>query len=417
MEASMRHRIPNRTASRRGNYSMTMGVLLPILIGFGALSVDISYINMARTQVQNVSDAASHAAYVGFRATPGGESDRIAVGEDAAEFVVERNLIGNQKGILDSLEFGEWDFGDRSFTAGGDINSAKAVVVRNESNGNELDLFFAPLLNYPHIDVAGMGTAAGRTRQLMLISDVSGSFANDIDKANDANVAFLDYMNQNPLPGDLLGHVIFSGTANYPDLHELASPLTQYASLKNEFVKLDVCYDIPDSDPLRGSPPETGCFTSQARGLHRALMEFIENGDAREFQGMILLTDGLANTFLEEDDNDNGGQGTAEDDAEYLVERMWFGGSYSYKVWECALGAEDDDDPSCGLSDYSGEFDGGVHLWTVYFGSNGANVSWLQSLTEIGPGNRGASYDTDDSSELEKIYIEIASSIPVVLTD
>ncbi len=411
----MRHQIPARARSRRGNYTMTMGVLMPILIGFGALSVDISYINMARTQTQNVSDAASHAAYVGFRATGGDDAARIAVGEDAADFVVSRNLIGNSTGHLDSLEFGEWDFENKEFTAGGDINSAKAVVVRNKDNDNELGLFFAPLLNQPSKDIAGTGTAAGRTRQLMLISDVSGSFSGDIDKANDANVAFLTYMRDNPLPGDLLGHVVFAGTANFPDLYELASPANEYAAMKAEFEKLDVCYNMPGD--LRGSPEENACHTSQARGLHRALQEFMEHGDAREFQGMILLTDGVANTFLEEDDDDGGGGGTAEDDAEYLIDLMWFGGSFNYKVWECDIGAEEYDDPSCGLNTYAGDFDGGVHLWTVYFGSDGSNISWLESLVEIGPGNRGDAYDTDDSSELEKIYIEIASSIPVVLTD
>lgn len=411
----MRHQISARARSRRGNYTMTMGVMMPILIGFGALSVDISYINMARTQTQNVSDAASHAAYVGFRATPGDDSDRKDVGQDAADFVVARNLIGNSTGVLDSLEFGEWDFEDKEFMAGGNINSAKAVVVRDTDNGNQLDLFFAPLLNQPSKDVSGTGTAAGRTRQLMLISDVSGSFSNDIGKANDANVAFLTYMKNNPLPGDLLGHVVFAGSVNFPDLYELSSPANNYDAMKAEFEKLDVCTNMPGD--LRGSPEIGSCFTSQARGLHRALQEFIENGDAREFQGMILLTDGLANTFLEENDDDEGGTATAEDDAEFLVDLMWFGGNFSYKVWECDIGAEDHDDPSCGLSVYSGDFAGGVHLWTVYFGSNGSNIDWLESLVEIGPGNRGDAYDTDDSSELENIYVEIASSIPVVLTD
>ena len=410
----MRHSIPNRTRSRRGNYTMTMGVLMPILIGFGALSVDISYINMARTQTQNVSDAASHAAYVGFRATGGSDADRIAVGEDAAEFVVSKNLIGNSTGHLDDLDFGEWDFENREFTPGGDINSARAVVVRNKDNDNELGLFFAPLLNQPSKDLWGSGTAAGRTRQLMLISDVSCSFSDDIGQANLANIAFLDYMNENPLPGDLLGHVLFAGTSNFPDLHELASPTNDYTSLKTEFAKLDVCTKMPGA--FRGSP-EVNCWTSQARGLHRALQEFIENGDTREFQGMIMLSDGQANTFLEEDDNDGGGASTARADTEYLVDRMWFGGTYTYNVWECPLGVEDEDDASCGLNTYAGDFDGGVHLWTVYFGTNDSNISWLEDLTEIGPGNRGEARNTDDPTELEKIYIEIASSIPVVLTD
>jgi hypothetical protein len=431
MEVGMRQRIPSLRNSRRGNYMMTMGIFMPVLIGFGALSVDISYINMARTQTQNVADAASHAAYVAYRAT--GDT---SVGDAAASFVVSENRIGNAVGTLElPVSYGEWDFDNRTFDANGNfINSARAVVSRKTDNSNQLDLFFAPILGHNHANVESHGVAAGRTRQMILISDVSGSFSGDIGKANLANIAFLDYMEQNPMPGDLLGHVVFAGTANFPDLHELASPVDDYDSLKDEFAKLDVCYRMPTTvrptgnsiaeggvgvpaGALRGSPLESACHTSQARGLHRALQEFIENGDDREFQAMLLLTDGVANTYLTENVNNGSGGGTAEDDAEQLIWWMWYGGNYSYDVWECDLGANNSSHPSCGLNSYSGSFGGGVHLWTVYFGSNGSNVAWLEYLVSIGVGNRGEAKNTDDPDELEAIYIEIASSIPVVLTD
>lgn len=404
---------------------MTMGIFLPVLVGFGALSVDISYINLARTQTQNVADAASHAAFVGYR-SGGNDPD---VGNAAAAFVVSENLIGNQVGHLDPVVYGEWDFDAKTFTPGGDVNSAKAYVSRSDANAspNQLDLFFAPILGFNKANVVAHGVAAGRTRQIMLISDVSGSFSGDIDKANDANVAFLDYMKDNPLPGDLLGHVVFAGTGNFPDLHELASPVDDYTSLLTEFQKLDVCTSMPSGiraasylvpeGKLRGVPPDRDCFTSQARGLHRAMQEFIEHGDSREFQGMILLTDGQANTSIRSSNNNNS-TSTAEDDAENLVSWMWYGGTFNYSVWECTSWAATNKwHSSCGLQSYSGTFAGGVHLWTVYFGSNGSNVAWLESLVEIGDGNRGEAKDTDDASQLEAIYLEIAASIPVVLTD
>ena len=60
--------LPNGGRSeRRGNYSMLMGLLVWIVIGFSAFSVDIALITMAELQAQATADAASHAALVAFR--------------------------------------------------------------------------------------------------------------------------------------------------------------------------------------------------------------------------------------------------------------------------------------------------------------------------------------------------------------
>ncbi len=401
-------RIQDSRQRRRGNYTMTMGVLMPILIGFGALSVDISYINMARTQSQNVADAASHAALVAYRST---NDEDIAL--DTAEFVISRNLVGNQPATLDALELGEWDFDDRSFDPTSSyINAAAARVSRTESNGDALGLFFAPLLGHSTADVRAAGTAAGRTRQVMLVTDVSGSFAGDIDSAREATTAFLDYMRDNPFPGDLLGHAVFAGRKTFPLLHELASPTDDYVSLHTRFQLLDVC--SASSGDLRGAPTNSNsCYTSQARGMHYALQEFLTRGDAREFQAVVLLTDGQANTHLTSN-RDGRWSSTARSDTEMLRDVMWEGGAFSYRVWECPIGQGDTS--GCGLETYAGDLEGGVHLWTVYFGSSGSNVSWLESLTDFA-GNRGTSQNTTDPDEMVEIMVEIASSIPVVLTD
>jgi hypothetical protein len=387
---------------------MTMGVLMPILIGFAALSVDISYINMARTQSQNVADAASHAALIAYRST--NDPD---IARETAEFIVSRNLVGNDVATLTELNLGEWSFKDRTFDPTSTfINGAEAVVSRSEADDNPLELFFAPLLGHATADVMGHGTAAGRTRQVMLVTDVSGSFANDIDSAREATTAFLTYMRDNPLPGDLLGHAVFAGRKTFPLLHSLASPTDDYASLYNRFQLLEVCSAARGE--LRGSPTNSNsCFTSQARGLHYALQEFAVRGDAREFQAVVLLTDGQANTHLSSN-RDGRTRWTAEDDTEMLRDVMWEGGAYAYRVWECPIGQRNT--RGCGLRSYSGEFDGGVHLWTVYFGSQGSNVRWLEDLVDF-DGNRGTAENTTDPDEMVRIMVDIASSIPVVLTD
>lgn len=400
--------LPNRRASRRGNYLMTLSAFMPILIGFAALSVDISYITMSHTQAQNVADAAAHAAFVSYRAT--GDT---AIGDAAAEFVVSKNTVGNTPATLDGVEYGEWDFDTYTFDGSSAfINSAKAAVSRTQDKGNQLDLFFAPLLGFNHADVGGESVTAGRTRQVMLITDVSCSFANDIDSARAANIAFLDYMRDNPFPNDLLGQAVFAGRKTFPLLHDLASPTDDYDSLNTAFQTLEICSRV--TGPFRGSPTYSrSCYTSQARGMHYALQEFVSRGDSREFQAMILITDGQANTHLTSN-RDGRYSSTARYDAELLRDLMWNGGTFNYQVWECPI--NDYDTSNCGLETYVGYFAGGVHLWTVYFGSSGSNVSWLQSLVDF-EGNRGSAKDTDDPDNLEAIMLEIASSLPVVIAD
>lgn len=387
---------------------MTMGIFLPMFIGFAALSVDISYINMSKTQSQNVADAASHAAFVSYRAT-----QNLSAADAAAEFIVSQNTVGGGQASLERVEYGEWDFDSLQFTVNSAyINSARAVVSRNTASGNELKLFFAPLLGQTTANVRGQAVSAGRTRQIMLVTDVSCSFRSDIDSARDANIAFLDYMAAHPYPGDLLGQAVFAGRKTFPLLHELASPIQDYNSLLSEFQKLNICSRMRGD--LKGSPTYSGsCYTSQARGMHWAFQEFITNGDPREFQAIVLLTDGQANTHLTSS-RDGRYRSTAESDTEMIRDFMWDGGSYAYDVWECPYGERYTS--NCGIRSYSGSFNGGVHLWTVYFGGSGSNVSWLQSLTDF-DGNRGSSKDTEDPSELEVIMVEIASSIPIVITD
>ena len=46
---------------RRGNYSMIYGIMLPIFIGFTALSVDTSWQRISQSQAQDVADAAAYA--------------------------------------------------------------------------------------------------------------------------------------------------------------------------------------------------------------------------------------------------------------------------------------------------------------------------------------------------------------------
>ena len=96
MRTSLRH--------RRGNYTMLLAVALLVVLGFGALALDVSYMLMARGQAQDVADAASQAAIVVLRQT--GDRDAAL---DAAERIVSWNQVAGRPPDLLDVDFGTWD--------------------------------------------------------------------------------------------------------------------------------------------------------------------------------------------------------------------------------------------------------------------------------------------------------------------
>lgn len=390
---------------RRGNYLMTMPFFLPVMIGFAAISVDVSYINMSKTQAQNVADAASHAAFVSYRTT-----NSFTVGDASAAYIVQANRVGNGTATLDSVQYGEWDFDEANPALRFDptsqyVNAAKATVSRQ--GGNALDLFFAPILGYNTANVDADGVTAGRTREIMIVQDVSCSFDDDIFNARNANLAFLDYMADHPYPGDKIGMTLFGGMAQYPVLQELRLVEGNYTAIRNRFEDLDYCSALPNY--LDGNP-SSHCNTAQARGLHQARDEFIARGDSREFQAVILISDGLPTAYLSGGGNVGSQYNgrTQKREAELVINQLDQGGSHTYRIWLCNSSGG-----NCQNYVRTATFQGGVHVWTVTFENGGGNFSWMDSL----PRGMGRSYRTPDPSELENIMLEIASSIPVVLTE
>lgn len=405
--------------SRRGNYMMTMPFFIPVLVGFAALSIDISYINMSHTQAQHVADAASHAALVGYRAT-----NQTSTGDAAAQWIIDNNKVGNGPAKLaQPIEYGEWDFSSMTLdTSSQYINGARAQIARNKINSNALDLFFAPILGYPEADITTMGVTAGRTRQIMLVQDVSCSFGgNDIKNSRDANVAFLDYLDAHPYPRDMIGMTLFGGRAWYPPVYNLSLVETHYSAMRNEFLAVDICSAMPSY--MHGTP-DPHCSTTQARGIILAREQFQKFGDPREFKAIVIISDGEPNVGLKSGENNGSSMsiraanqvwGRDKDDNDM---RTW-----NYEAYGC----RDKNDPvhpnyldgATGSSkcqnrwDYT-FFEGDVHMWSVFFNEGGGNENWMKNNMVKG---LGRPYATTDSDELSQIMVEIASSIPVVLTD
>ena len=182
---------------------MVMGVMLPVFIGFAALSTDTSWMEMAKSQTQDVADSAAHAALVELRRT-GSTSRATAV----AKYLVERNAVGEGHGDLADIRFGGWRRGDTSIDESAPRPNATEVTISREDD-NALPLYFAKIWNRDDVELRSSAVSAARSLHVVLVMDITGSFRFDIHYARDGAVAFAEVLHDTAGEDDRLGMVTF----------------------------------------------------------------------------------------------------------------------------------------------------------------------------------------------------------------
>ena len=148
-------------ASRRGAIALLAAVFLVVAAAFLAFSVDLGYLVVVESELQNAADAAALSA---ARALSGGREAAVA----AAQVWAGRNTAAGRPVELvpeEDVEIGQWDVATASFTAlpPGAPEAANAVRVtcrRTAARGNPLNLFFAPILGTRHGGVQASAVAA-----------------------------------------------------------------------------------------------------------------------------------------------------------------------------------------------------------------------------------------------------------------
>ncbi len=392
-------RFSMKRRTRGGNYTMIVGITIPVIFGFTAIALDIAYLELARTQAQNVADAASHAAFAVYRDTLD-----VDLGIEAATYIVEHNSVGDGLGTLAALEYGGWDPLDGNFSVANPWTNAVKVQV-SRSGTNHLPPLMSVVFGNDGWDIFSDAVTAGTTRELMVVQDITGSMATQMDDARAANLALLDYLINSPYPDDQVGMVTFvGGVQDVP-----WSPLTKVEGNEDAtealWATLDVCNcNVPWYEaacqlnpPVEGNsadydtcwewfcdieygninenPHMQDCFeegsqTNPGPGVSQAVDEILAKGDPTAFEGIILVSDGLPCC----------GELVAEREAEGIA-----------------------------AVDYA--YDNGIHVWSIGLNDEGDDFTYLEGLIR----GYGQFYETPDSDELAGIMLDVATSIPVML--
>jgi len=156
--------------NRRGATLVLVALLIVFIIGICAFAIDLGYIMLVRTELQNAADSG---ALAGAGAMVQGQD---AAEEEAVIFALlndapDRPLSADNV----ALEFGEWDRELRSFSGGALQPSALMVTVSSTTQ----PFFFGRVFGNQGFTTQASAVATFQPRDIMLVLDYSGSMCFD----------------------------------------------------------------------------------------------------------------------------------------------------------------------------------------------------------------------------------------------
>ncbi|MES2642371.1 MAG: TadG family pilus assembly protein [Myxococcota bacterium] len=411
---------------------MLFAFALLILLGFGALAIDVGYIRLAQMQTQDIADAASQAAMYRLRRT--GDLDDART---AALATVEQNRVVGTEPVLEHVTFGIWDhtFDPPRFTANDTSpNAVRVGVSRTGENG--VGLFLARLFGFDFAHITREATSAARSLNVILVMDITGSWHNsasggasqrDFANARGAAVAFLDTLETSYGEYDQVAMTVFTGRyawefTPFTYLQDEASSGTARAA----WTAMNIASQggTPRSYPKvctlktggSGSSakanvftgPTGGCYPNMPReytdetgtdhttGISLAREMFEENDDPTAFRAMVVLTDGAPNPI-------GATQGKYRA-ADGYTETRWreYVGPRPHSVAQIKA---DSNTLTQEMYDTLG-----VNTWVVSFRDDN---SFMHTM----PKGVGYYTLTSDSSALAGIFEDIANSLPMAIVE
>lgn len=159
-------------SQRTGTVLILAAVLLIIVFGFLAFTVDVGYMSFEKARLQNAADFAALGAAV-----------EIPNGEDAVRLAAQQIAADNESGggpvTLNSgdIELGMFDFESKVFTPGTTAPNA----VRVTANLDDQPFFFAPVLGYDEFDMQATAIGMLNPRDIVFVVDTSGSMNDDTE--------------------------------------------------------------------------------------------------------------------------------------------------------------------------------------------------------------------------------------------
>ena len=299
----------NRTPDRRlGATMMTVVILLPVLFILAAMAINLAYIQVVRTKVQIVTDAAARAAGAAYVESGSEEAALAAARQMSALNPVQDTVVPIE---ADDLEYG---LSSRtaanqafSFTTGTGGNSVRLTTNAFAGGaGTALKPFF-PMFS-PDMDIRPTCTATNSqtTLDVAVIIDRSGSMSFAADEASGGGTpaaapdgwAYGDPVPPNSRWLDLIASVdsFCDELASTSKIEKIA--LVSYSDNVSIDVNLTDDYGLITSNNLAISSAFHGGRTNVGGGILQGIEAVTDPTHGRPWaiNALVLMSDGKHNT-------------------------------------------------------------------------------------------------------------------------
>ncbi len=179
---------------RRGVVAVQVAVVLVLLLGFAALTIDVGVIYNTRSDLQRTADAAALAAAAKLADYSNG-SPLPAARQVAVDFVRANHVFGKELELdlnADVL-FGRANFNEETglfdFETTETMPDAVRISVRHteDSPNGSAELFFARVFGVSETQISARATAVMVPRDIAVVADLSASHNDDSELSNYPN--------------------------------------------------------------------------------------------------------------------------------------------------------------------------------------------------------------------------------------
>ncbi len=154
----------------RGAASIMVAVSLVVILGMGALAVDLGYVMSTRSEVQKAADASALAAasrLVQLYNDQGGdmtEAEMAAAAIAAANQWSQSNTASNSSLTVaaNDVQLGVWNPSAKTFTLGGaanELNAVKITMRRDGTTNGPISLFFGSVVGVSTVNVSAQAVS------------------------------------------------------------------------------------------------------------------------------------------------------------------------------------------------------------------------------------------------------------------
>jgi Flp pilus assembly protein TadG len=163
------NRIRRFIKERTGAVSVTVALTIVMLVGFGAMAVDLGHFMVTRAQLQNAADACALAAANKLLADAGQHDASLSISDalSMAVTVAQDNVAAKKNLTLNGsdVELGVWNQQNRTFTvvsgatSADEVNAVRVTVRRDGTSNGPISTFLANIFGMSSMNVQATAVA------------------------------------------------------------------------------------------------------------------------------------------------------------------------------------------------------------------------------------------------------------------